>query len=92
MLLEALVNEQFINDSIAYYDDLYTQKEIEDMELGLNGDLSRADLKHLVKDKDAGHGSRQLSFRFPDRFGSNYEKSDDLSIYKVMPRGQKPEV
>ena len=24
MLLEALLNEQFINDSIAYYDDLYT--------------------------------------------------------------------
>ena len=40
MLLEALLNEQFINDSIAYYDDAYTSKEIEDIEQGLNGDMT----------------------------------------------------
>ena len=57
------------------------------MEAGLNGDLSPMDIKHLIKDKDDGHHSSTLCMRYPGRFGTNYDKSDALSVYKVMPRG-----
>ena len=90
LLLEALLNERFIDDSSAYYDDPISQKEIEDLETGLNGDLSEQDIRHLMRDKDDGHHSSSKCARYPGRFGTNYEKSDDLSVYKVMPKGQKP--
>ena len=35
LLLEAVLNERFIDDSSAYYDDPISSKEIEDMETGL---------------------------------------------------------
>jgi hypothetical protein len=90
MLLDAVVNERFIDDSSAYYDDPVLTKEIEDTELGLQSDFSEADVKHLLKDKDHGHHDLKKCFRYPDRFGTNYDKTDDLSIYKVVPKGQKP--
>lgn len=40
MLLEAVLNERFIDDSSAYYDDAISSKEIEDIETGLNSDFS----------------------------------------------------
>ena len=90
LLLEAVLNERFIDDSSAYYDDPILSKEIEDMEQGLQSDFSESDVKHLLKDKSDGHHDSKKCVRFPARFGTNYEKSDDLSIYKVMPKGQKP--
>ena len=90
LLLEAVLNERFIDASTAYYDDPVVAKEIEDMELGLNSDFSEADVKHLLKDKDDGHHSAKKCMQYPGRFGTNYSKSDDLSIYKVLPKGQKP--
>lgn len=90
LLLEAVLNERFIDDSSAYYDDPVLQKEIEDMELGLNSDFAEADVKHLLKDKDDGHHGSNRCMRYPGRFGTNYDKSDDLSVYKVLPKGQKP--
>ena len=92
LLLEAVLNERFIDDSSAYYDDPVVSKEIEDMELGLKSDFSEADVKHLLKDKDDGHHSSQKCLKYPGRFGTNYEKSDDLSVYKILPRGQKPTI
>ena len=93
MLLEAVLNERFIDDSSAYYDDPILSKEIEDQELGLASDFSHSDVQHLVKDKGHGdHGEGKKCFRFPGRFGTNYETSDDLSCYKVLPKGQKPVV
>jgi len=92
LFLEAMLNEKFIDDSTLYYDDAFTSKEIEDMELGLNGDFSRADVRHLIKDKDAGHHESFKSLRFPDRVNTNYERSDDLSCYKILPKGQMPTV
>ena len=91
LLLEALLNEKFIDDSTLYYDDANNAKEIEDMEAGLNGDFTPMDIKHLNKDADDGHHGAATCFRFPDRYGTNYEKTDALSIYKVLPKGQKPE-
>ena len=44
----------------------------------------------MLKDKADGHHENKKCVRYPARFGSNYEKSDDLSIYKVVPKGQKP--
>ena len=67
-------------------------EEIEDMELGLNGDFARADVRHLLKDKDDGHHESFKSLRFPDRVGTNYARSDDLSCYKILPKGQMPPV
>lgn len=90
-LLEALLNEKFIDDSCGYYDDYFTQKEIEDAETGLNCDLTEADVKHLIKDK-GHHGAAKKCFYNPGKFGTNYENSDALSVYKVLPKGQKPVV
>ena len=92
LLLEAVLNERFIDDSSAYYDDAITSKEIEDMELGLQSDFSTADVKHLLKDKDDHHGGGVKCTRYPGRFGTNYQASDDLSVYKILPKGQKPVV
>jgi len=90
LLLEAVLNERFIDDSSGYYDDAIVQKEIEDMEQGLNGDWADSDVKHMLRDKDDGHVSKIKCMRYPARFGTNYEQSDDLSVYKIMPKGQKP--
>jgi len=90
LLLEAVLNERFIDDSSAYYDDFISSKEIEDMETGLNSDFSEADVQHLLRDKGEGHHESKKCMKFPARFGTNYEPSDDLSIYKIMPKGQKP--
>lgn len=90
-LLEAVLNERFIDDSSAYYDDAITSKEIEDMEMGLQSDFADADVKHLLRDKDDGHhGGGKKCVRYPGRFGTNYLPSDDLSVYKILPKGQKP--
>lgn len=89
LLLEAVLNERFIDDSSAYYDDVITSKEIEDMEQGLSGDFAEADVHHLLKDKSE-HPEAKKCVRFPARFGTNYDKSDDLSVYKILPKGQKP--
>ncbi len=91
LLLEAVLNERFIDDSSGYYDDPVLSKEIEDMEQGLNGDFAESDVRHLVKDKGDGHHASKRCVRFPARFGTNYEKTDDLSVYKVLPKGQKPQ-
>jgi hypothetical protein len=90
LLLEAVLNERFIDDSSAYYDDPILSKEIEDMEQGLYGDFSEADVKHLLKDKGGDHHESKKCLRYPGRFGTNYEKTDDLSVYKILPKGQKP--
>ena len=92
LFLEAMLNEKFIDDSTLYYDDAFTSKEVEDMELGLNGEFSKADVRHLIKDKDAGHHESFKSLRHPDRVGTNYPKSDALSCYKILPKGQMPRV
>ena len=55
LLLEAVLNEKFIDDSTAYYDDPVTTKEIEDMETGLNSDFAEDDVRNLVSDKSHGH-------------------------------------
>jgi hypothetical protein len=88
--LEAILNERFIDDSSMYYDDPILSKEIEDMESGLNGDFAESDVKHLVRDKDEGHHDLKKCVRYPGRFGTNYEKTDNLSVYKVLPKGQRP--
>ena len=90
LLLEAVLNERFIDASTAYYDDPITSKEIEDMELGLQSDFSDADVKHLIRDKGDGHHDGVKCTRYPGRFGTNYEASDNLSVYKILPKGQKP--
>ena len=90
LLLQAMMNEKFLDDSTLYYDDPITSKEIEDMELGLNGDFSEADIKHLNRDKSGGHQDSATCMRYPARYANNYAPTDDLSIYKVMPRGQIP--
>ena len=90
LFLEAMMNERLIDESCAYYDDPNTSKEVEDLESGLNSDFAAADIKHLLKDKDDGHHALGKCARYPARVGSNYEKSDELSVYKVLPKGQKP--
>ena len=89
--LIAAFNEKFIVDSSSYYDDPVTQKEIEDVEAGLNSDMSAADYAHGLKDKEPHHEAGPAKcLRYPGRFGTNYEKTDDLSVYKVLPKGENP--
>lgn len=59
LLLEAVLNERFIDDSSAYYDDPITSKEIEDQEQGLYSDFAEADVKHLLKDKGGHHDTKK---------------------------------
>ena len=89
LLLESALNERFVDDSTAYYDNPIKAKEIEDMEQGLNGEFSEDDIKDLIKDKSE-HASPALVMRYPGRVGDNYQPSDDLSIYKTHPSGSKP--
>ena len=89
LLLEGVLNERFIDESTTYYDDPGVVKEIEDMELGLNGEFAEEDIKNLLKDK-VSHAGRSKTLRYPGRVADNYQKSDDLSCYKVHPSGSKP--
>ena len=89
LLLEGVLNERFIDESTLYYDDPTVTKEIEDMELGLNGEFAEDDIKNLLKDKSS-HDSASKVVHYPDRVGTNYVKSDALSCYKVHPSGSKP--
>jgi hypothetical protein len=91
LLLESALNERFIDESTNYYDDPVVAVEIQDMEQGLVSEFSQDDIRNLIKDKDSGHHDKHKSLRYPGRVGYNYQKSDDLSIYKVHPNGQKPE-
>ena len=69
------------------------QKEIEDVELGLNSDLSREDVRFLLRDESHDlHPHENICMKFPGRIGTNYDPSDDLSVYKVLPKGHKPKV
>lgn len=86
LFLEALLNEKFIDDATHYYDDPNVMKEIEDQETGLASDHSQADIRHLLHDTEAGHNERFKSLRYPDRVGTNYEKGDQLSCYKILPK------
>ena len=52
--------------------------------------MTESDIKHLIRDKGGDHHEERKCFRYPARFGTNYEKSDDLSVYKILPKGQKP--
>jgi len=92
LFLEAILNEKFIDDSTLYYDNALTSKEIEDMEAGLNGDFSRQDVRHLLHDKDEGHHESFKALMRPGRVGTNYGSSDDLSCYKILPKGVHPRV
>ena len=89
LLLEGVLNERFIDESTAYYNDPVVSSEVEDMEKGLNGEFADEDIRNLLKDKDA-HGAGESTFRYPGRVASNYKASDDLSIYKTHPVDSKP--
>jgi hypothetical protein len=90
IFLEAVLNERFIDESTLYYDDFFTQLEIEDVEAGLSGELDQSDVRHLNRDKPEAHADSFSAWYYPDRVGTNYDKSDALSCYKIMPKGQKP--
>ena len=66
LLLEGVLNERFIDESTLYYDNPIVAKEIEDMELGLNGEFSEDDIRHLLKDK-SDHGAETKILRYPGR-------------------------
>ena len=91
LLLEAMLNEKFVDASTLYYDDPNTQKEIEDVESGLNGDMTESDIANLLKDRK-GHPAREKCFRYLARFGTNYDRTDDLSVYRVVPNQGKSDV
>lgn len=92
LFLESMLNERFLEESSAYYDDPVTSTEIQDMELGLNGDFAHSDVRHALKDKGGDHHDSFKCTRKPDRVGTNYAKGDALSCYKILPKGQMPHV
>merc|ERR1712216_296222 len=66
LLLEGVLNERFIDESTAYYNDPVVSSEVEDMEKGLNGEFADEDIRNLLKDKGA-HGAGESTFRYPGR-------------------------
>ena len=44
MLLTAALNEDFFNHAMSYYDHPIIMKEIEDVESGLNSDMTESDV------------------------------------------------
>lgn len=88
VFLEAVVNERFLDDNSAYYDDPITGKEIEDVEMGLVTDPAEGDVQYFMRTKHEHHGEGNPVWKFPDRVGTNYSK-DDLSPYKLLPQGMK---
>ena len=84
--LDAVMNERFIEESMDYYQDENVSAEIEDMEAGLNGEFSKADIKNLLKDHSSHDHAAFKSIFHPDRVGTNYPKGDDLSCYKILPK------
>ena len=89
LLLDAALNQRFLDEAANYNEDPIVMKEIEDMELGLNGEFAEADVKNLLKDQGE-HPGLHKSVRNPGKVGSNYGQSDDLSCYKVHPSGSRP--
>ena len=92
LFLESMLNERFLEESSNYYEDHFISLEIQDVESGLNGDFSRADVRHMQKDRGGDHHDSFKCTRKPDRVGSNYDKGDALSCYKILPRGEMPRV
>ena len=90
--LESALNEKFVDESTKYYDDAFVAKEVEDVEAGLNGDFNTADVRHLLKDKAHAHHNSFRALMKPDRVNTNYPKSDALSCYKILPKGEMPRV
>ena len=86
LFLEAILNERFLDDANSYYDDPFVEKEIADQEAGLAHDQGDSDLRHLLHDKDGGHHDSFVSWQYPDRVANNYEKGDQLSCYKILPK------
>ena len=91
LLLESVFNERFIDETTLYYDNAVVIKEIEDVEMGLNGEFSEDDIKLMLKDRSS-HAAPAKVTKFPGRVGSNYPLSDDLSCYKIHPVGTKPSI
>lgn len=90
IFLECLFHGQFLDEAIAYVEDNTTAKEIEDQESGLEGDFANQDMRNANKDSGAAHHDDKLCLAHPARVGTNYPKTDDLSIYKVHPKGHIP--
>lgn len=86
MLLEATLNERWLEASTLYYDNEMTALEIEDQEAGLAGEFTKADIANLLKDKQDHDHSSYKALRNPDRVGTNYDKGDALSPYKILPK------
>ena len=88
LMLESVLNEKFIDNSVLYYDNEITATEIEDMEAGLAGDFAPSDVANLIHDKASGDHESYKALRYPDRVGTNYPKGDALSCYKILPKQQ----
>merc|ERR1712127_288560 len=86
LLLESVLNEQFLDSSVLYYDDELTATEIVDQEGGLAGDFAPADVQSLLHDKSSHDHESFKAVRHPDRVGTNYPKGDALSCYKILPK------
>lgn len=86
LMLESVLNEKFIDDSVLYYDNELTAQEIEDQEAGLASDFAPSDVANLIHDKSHGDHEPFKALMWPDRVGTNYPKGDALSCYKIKPK------
>ena len=86
LFLDALLNEKFLPESVAYYNDELTSIEIEDMENGLVSDFAHSDVQNLLHDVHEHSHEPFKAVAWPDRVGTNYPKGDDLSCYKIQPK------
>ena len=83
IFLEAVLNERFLDESVAYYQDALTSREVEDQESGLAGDFAHSDVQNLIHDVHEHSHDPFTAVAWPDRVGTNYGKGDELSCYKI---------
>ena len=88
VFLQAVLNERFLDESVAYYRDEMRQTEIVDQESGLAGDFAASDVQNLIHDYEEHSHEPFKALQWPDRVGTNYAKGDELSCYKIKPKKQ----
>ena len=59
------------------------------MERGLNSDMAHEDIRNMLSDKGGAHHGEPKCFVHPANHSLNYDKNDELSVYKVLPKGVK---
>ena len=87
------LGSNFISDTDLFISDSKVQDTLKDVMNGLDADFTEDEIRLLIRDHPPKPAApKSIAFN-PARCGTNYLPSDDqLSLYKLLPRGQKPHI